>query len=65
MGVEKEQVRCVECRHEYELPAIGEEMGCPDCGSVSWVSTRIPAFAPGPATPAAARLGGSAEPTPR
>jgi len=42
-----EQVRCVECRHEYELPALGEEMGCPDCGSISWVSTRI-AAAPAP-----------------
>jgi DNA-directed RNA polymerase subunit RPC12/RpoP len=38
-----EHVRCVECRHEYELPPIGEEIGCPECGCVSWVSTRIPA----------------------
>jgi len=26
-----------------ELPALGEEMGCPLCGGVSWVSTRIAA----------------------
>ena len=39
-------MRCVECRHEYELPPVGEEMGCPDCGAVSWVSARIPAGAP-------------------
>jgi DNA-directed RNA polymerase subunit RPC12/RpoP len=39
---EPELVRCVECRHEYELPPIGQEIGCPDCGAVSWVSTRIP-----------------------
>jgi DNA-directed RNA polymerase subunit RPC12/RpoP len=37
----------VECKHEYELPALGEEMGCPMCGGVCWVSTRIPA-APAP-----------------
>jgi DNA-directed RNA polymerase subunit RPC12/RpoP len=37
-----EVVRCVECRHEYELPPIGEEIGCPECGAISWVSTRIP-----------------------
>jgi DNA-directed RNA polymerase subunit RPC12/RpoP len=43
-----EQVRCVECRHEYDLPALGEEMGCPNCGGISWVSTRIP-VAPAPA----------------
>jgi DNA-directed RNA polymerase subunit RPC12/RpoP len=43
-----EHVRCVECRHEYELPPIGEEMGCPVCGAISWVSTRIPAFEPEP-----------------
>lgn len=39
-------VRCVECRHEYELPALGEEMGCPQCGGISWVSTRIAASPP-------------------
>jgi PHP family Zn ribbon phosphoesterase len=42
MGDAPELVRCVECRHEYELPPLGEEMGCPDCGGISWVSTRIP-----------------------
>jgi hypothetical protein len=41
-----ESVRCVECRHEYELPPLGEEMGCPECGAVSWVSTRIPLAEP-------------------
>ena len=34
-------VRCVQCRHEYELPALGEEIACPHCGCLSWVSTRI------------------------
>ena len=48
MGSSAEQVRCVECRHEYELPPVGEEIGCPECGSISWVSTRIPAAAPEP-----------------
>jgi DNA-directed RNA polymerase subunit RPC12/RpoP len=43
---ETDYVRCVECRHEYELPPVGEEMGCPDCGAVSWVSARIPADEP-------------------
>jgi DNA-directed RNA polymerase subunit RPC12/RpoP len=47
-------VRCVECRHEYELPPVGEEMGCPECGGVIWVSTRIPA-APAAPTPVVAR----------
>ena len=42
MEKDPELVRCVECRHEYELPPIGEEIGCPDCGAISWVSTRIP-----------------------
>ena len=42
MATEQEVVRCVECRHEYELPPLGEEMGCPDCGCISWVSARIP-----------------------
>jgi hypothetical protein len=41
-----ESVRCVECRHEYELPPLGQEMGCPECGGVSWVSTRIPLSEP-------------------
>jgi rRNA maturation endonuclease Nob1 len=41
-----EWVRCVECKHEYELPALGEEMGCPLCGGVSWISTRIAAAQP-------------------
>jgi DNA-directed RNA polymerase subunit RPC12/RpoP len=39
---EPQLVRCVECRQEYELPPMGEEIGCPDCGAVTWVSTRIP-----------------------
>jgi rRNA maturation endonuclease Nob1 len=43
MANPSEWVRCVECKHEYELPALGEEMGCPECGGVSWVSTRIAA----------------------
>ena len=43
MGNPSDWVRCVECKHEYELPALGEEMGCPMCGGSSWVSTRIPA----------------------
>jgi len=43
MANPSEWVRCVECKHEYELPALGEEMGCPMCGGVSWVSARIPA----------------------
>jgi DNA-directed RNA polymerase subunit RPC12/RpoP len=46
---EPDYVRCVECRHEYELPPLGEEMGCPECGAVSWVSTRIPDPSPAPA----------------
>jgi rRNA maturation endonuclease Nob1 len=45
MAIPSEWVRCVECKHEYELPALGEEMGCPLCGGVSWVSTRIAAAA--------------------
>jgi len=46
MRHEPEHVRCVECGHEYELPPLGEEMGCPQCGGISWVSTRIPASTP-------------------
>jgi DNA-directed RNA polymerase subunit RPC12/RpoP len=34
-------VRCVQCRHEYDLPAQGEEIACPQCNCPSWVSTRI------------------------
>jgi len=34
-------VRCVQCRHEYELPPHGEEIACPECNCPSWVSTRI------------------------
>ena len=47
MAIPSEWVRCVECKHEYELPALGEEMGCPLCGGTSWISTRI-AAAPAP-----------------
>jgi DNA-directed RNA polymerase subunit RPC12/RpoP len=43
MANEPELVRCVECRHEYEAPSVGNETGCPACGSESWVSARIPA----------------------
>jgi DNA-directed RNA polymerase subunit RPC12/RpoP len=43
MADEAELVRCVECRHEYEQPLPGGELGCPDCGGMSWVSARIPA----------------------
>jgi hypothetical protein len=43
MGNPGEWVRCVECTHEYELPTLGEEMGCPLCGGISWISTRIAA----------------------
>jgi predicted nucleic acid-binding Zn-ribbon protein len=46
MANPSDSVRCVECGHEYDLPALGEEMGCPECGAISWVSTRIPAAAP-------------------
>jgi hypothetical protein len=51
MANPSEWVRCVECKHEYELPALGEEMGCPECGGVSWVSTRIAAAPAVPAPP--------------
>ena len=34
-------VRCVECRHEYELPRRGEAIACEQCGCPSWVSTQI------------------------
>jgi len=37
-----ELVRCTECRHEYEQPERGKDVACPDCGSPSWVSARIP-----------------------
>jgi rRNA maturation endonuclease Nob1 len=47
MATSSEWVRCVECKHEYELPALGEDMGCPECGGSSWVSARI-AAAPTP-----------------
>jgi DNA-directed RNA polymerase subunit RPC12/RpoP len=43
MADEVELVRCVECRHEYEQPQDGGELGCPECGGASWVSARIPA----------------------
>jgi protein-arginine kinase activator protein McsA len=42
MADEAELVRCVECRHEYEQPRSGGELGCPDCGGLSWVAARIP-----------------------
>jgi DNA-directed RNA polymerase subunit RPC12/RpoP len=42
MERQTELVRCVECRHEYEVPPPGHEIGCPECGAISWVSTRIP-----------------------
>jgi DNA-directed RNA polymerase subunit RPC12/RpoP len=45
MGMDRREVeivRCVACRHEYEAPQRGEEMACPNCGSRSWISARIP-----------------------
>jgi DNA-directed RNA polymerase subunit RPC12/RpoP len=41
-------VRCTECRTEYEPPERGEDVACPDCGSRSWVSARIPTESPEP-----------------
>jgi DNA-directed RNA polymerase subunit RPC12/RpoP len=41
-------VRCTECRQEYEQPERGEDVACPDCGSPTWVSARIPAEFPEP-----------------
>jgi DNA-directed RNA polymerase subunit RPC12/RpoP len=40
-AAQPEVVRCIECRHEYDAPAYGEEMACPECGSKSWISARI------------------------
>jgi len=43
---EVETVRCTECRREYEEPPRGEDVACPDCGSPSWLSARIPVEQP-------------------
>jgi hypothetical protein len=42
-----ESVRCLECGVVYAKPSGGgtvqENPGCPDCGYVGWVGTRVPA----------------------
>ncbi|MGZ4339293.1 MAG: hypothetical protein ACXVQ3_04485 [Gaiellaceae bacterium] len=55
MAREPDLVQCVECRHDYELPPLGEEMGCPQCGGISWVSTRIASPEPQAASSRASR----------
>ena len=43
-----ESVRCLDCGAVYAKPSGGgtvrENPGCPDCGYVGWVATRIAAF---------------------
>jgi predicted RNA-binding Zn-ribbon protein involved in translation (DUF1610 family) len=34
-------VRCLSCGHEYELTSGCEEIGCPDCGGISWIAASI------------------------
>ena len=36
-----DEVRCVDCGTEYELPADGEA-ACPVCACPIWISARIP-----------------------
>jgi len=45
-SIKMEAVRCIACRHEYELPPRGVELCCPECGSLVWVSARIPLESP-------------------
>ena len=41
-----ESVRCLECGEVYSKPSGGgtanANPGCPNCGYVGWVSTRVP-----------------------
>ena len=43
-----ESVCCLECGATYAKPAAGgtvrENPGCPDCGYVGWVATRLMTF---------------------
>ena len=43
-----ESVECLECGAEYAKPTGGGTVlanpGCPDCGYVGWVGTRVRAF---------------------
>ena len=43
-----ESVRCLECGAVYAKPSGGgtvqENPGCPDCGYVGWVGSRVTAF---------------------
>jgi hypothetical protein len=43
-----ESVRCLECGAVYAKPSSGGTVranpGCPDCGYVGWVGTRVTAF---------------------
>ncbi|MFL5926162.1 MAG: hypothetical protein ACJ77E_04425 [Gaiellaceae bacterium] len=44
--IQLERVRCLDCGAIYVKPADGgtvhENPGCPDCGYVGWISTKIP-----------------------
>ena len=44
--IQLERVRCLECGATYVKPAAGgtahENPGCPKCGYLGWISTRIP-----------------------
>jgi Zn finger protein HypA/HybF involved in hydrogenase expression len=37
---EQESVRCLDCRHEYDLPQQGD-LRCPECGSATWIAADI------------------------
>jgi predicted nucleic-acid-binding Zn-ribbon protein len=45
--IQLERVRCLECGATYVKPADGgtvhENPGCPKCGYLGWISTKIPA----------------------
>jgi DNA-directed RNA polymerase subunit RPC12/RpoP len=39
-------LRCCDCLADYPQPPRGEEVVCPECGSRTWVSSRIPVEPP-------------------
>ena len=50
--IQLDRVRCLECGATYVKPADGgtvhENPGCPKCGYLGWISTKIPATGDAP-----------------
>jgi predicted nucleic acid-binding Zn-ribbon protein len=58
--IQLDRVRCLECGAKYVKPADGgtvqENPGCPKCGYLGWISTKIPAIGDAPRRFVADRL---------